>query len=217
VPEASCNCGDVLMNRARARKLRAGKPQPHVARIVCPFEISQSTESALGAADPRAALPVPKLDRIVGERAYVDAVGRIVSEGDAVAIDPYLGDSELAEPRAQSFDRRFSHSCLTPWKIRFSAPLRRAGNAGCAAGTYRSVIEACRVHQFVPTIRQTRSGSSPGRCRRIIREVRRRMLSVGAAAFAEAAAADEEHDFRGFGAGELGDGTRFYLDLALRP
>jgi hypothetical protein len=41
---------------------------------------------------------------------YVDTVGRIVSKRAAVAIDPYLGDAELFEPPAQSFDRRFSQS-----------------------------------------------------------------------------------------------------------
>jgi hypothetical protein len=48
-------------------------------------------------------------------------------------------------------------------------------------------------------------------------ELRARILSIGAEAMAREAAANSDHDFRAFGAGELGDGTRFYVDLTLRP
>jgi hypothetical protein len=47
-------------------------------------------------------------------------------------------------------------------------------------------------------------------------ELRSRILGVGGEVMARAAAENPDHDLRACGAGELGDGTRFYVDLAIR-
>jgi hypothetical protein len=70
---------------------RAGKPHPHVNRILDPMKISERCESRVRATDPRATFPVPKLDKAVRKLAYADAIGRIVPER-------HLSDAELVEP-----------------------------------------------------------------------------------------------------------------------
>lgn len=50
----------------------------------------------------------------------------------------------------------------------------------------------------------------------MVEDVRKRVVEMGDEAMARAAATDPmPHDFRAIGAGEFGDGTRFYLDLVV--
>jgi hypothetical protein len=98
------------VSRSASVPLRAGKPHPHVNRILGPMQISDRCESRVRATDPRATFPVPKLDRAVRKLANADAIGRIVAKRHAVAVDQHLSYTELVEPLAKSFNRRFAHN-----------------------------------------------------------------------------------------------------------